>query len=75
VTYAKHTDWTVERVIHTEYLEDLFHLPLSQQAFGEFQSLEVICQNALAVVQEGMQIVGPTFGEMQNSLPRKHIKL
>jgi hypothetical protein len=53
VSFAKHTDWSVERVIHTEYLEDLFHLPLSQQAFEEFQNLEVVCQNAFTVVQEG----------------------
>jgi hypothetical protein len=52
VTYAKHTDWSVDRVIHTEYPEDLFYLPLSQQAFGEFQDLEVICQNTLTAVQD-----------------------
>jgi hypothetical protein len=43
-TFAKHTDWNVEKVINTEFLEDLFHLPLSQQAYEEFQNLEVICQ-------------------------------
>jgi hypothetical protein len=47
------TYWTVERVIHTEYLEDMFYLPLSQQAYVEFQSLELLCQNALTAVQEG----------------------
>jgi hypothetical protein len=29
-------------VIHIEFLEDLFHLPLSQQAYEEFQNLEII---------------------------------
>jgi hypothetical protein len=53
ITFAKHTDWNVDRVIHTEYLEDLLHLPLSQQAYEEFQNLEIVCQNALTVVQEG----------------------
>jgi hypothetical protein len=53
VSFAKHTDWSVHRVIHTEYLEDLFHLPLTQQAFEEFQDLEVVCQNTLTVIQEG----------------------
>jgi hypothetical protein len=53
ITFVKHTNWNMEKVIHTEYLEDLFHLPLSQQAYEEFLNLEVICQSALIKVQEG----------------------
>jgi hypothetical protein len=35
-TFAKYTYYNVEKVVHTEFLEDLFHLPLSQQAYEEF---------------------------------------
>jgi hypothetical protein len=45
----------VEEVIQTEYLQDLFHLPLSQQAFQEFEKLEQICDSALIKVQNGNQ--------------------
>ena len=30
-------------IIHTEFLEDLFHLPLIVQAFQEFEAMEDIC--------------------------------
>jgi hypothetical protein len=52
-TFAKYTNWNVEKVVHTEFLEDMFHLPLSQQAYEEFQNLEVVCQNTLIKIQEG----------------------
>ena len=44
VTYAKKYDTTVHDVVNQEALEDLFHLPLSQQAFNEFQELQILCQ-------------------------------
>jgi hypothetical protein len=53
VTFAKNTELSIHSVIHTEYLEDLFHLPLSQQGFQEFEQLENICEVALQRVQEG----------------------
>ena len=34
---------TIHRVINTEFLEDLFHLPLSTQAYAEFLQFEDIC--------------------------------
>jgi hypothetical protein len=43
ITFAKHTYLTVE---------NMFHLPLSHQAYEEFQSLKLLCQNALTTVQE-----------------------
>ena len=33
LSYAKKTDISVHEVVNMEFLEDLFHLPLSQQAF------------------------------------------
>jgi hypothetical protein len=30
-------------VINTEFLEDLFHLPLSREAYNEFQEMEILC--------------------------------
>jgi hypothetical protein len=50
ISFAKQSDWTVERVVHTEFLEELFHLPLSQQDFEEFQILEEFSQNAVRVI-------------------------
>jgi hypothetical protein len=55
ISFERQTYMTVERVVNTEYLEDLFHLPLSQQAYEEFQILEEVCQNAMRVIQGGNQ--------------------
>jgi hypothetical protein len=55
VIFAKRTDQTVQQVIHMEFLQDSFHLPLSQQAFQEFEKLEKIYDNALIKVQNGLQ--------------------
>jgi hypothetical protein len=46
VTYARNHLMTVKEVLDTEFLEDLFHLPLSQQAYAEFLQMESICQTA-----------------------------
>jgi hypothetical protein len=43
-SFAKKMDITVHESIHTEFLEDLFHLPLSQEAYSEFQDLETLCE-------------------------------
>jgi hypothetical protein len=53
VSYAKNTNLTVHSAISLEYLKDLFHLPLSQEAFLEFEELEVICGNTMLMIQEG----------------------
>jgi hypothetical protein len=53
VSYAKNTNLTVHSAISLEYLKDLFHLPLSQEAFLEFEELEVICGNTMQMIQEG----------------------
>jgi hypothetical protein len=54
-SYAKRNDQIVHQVVHMEFLEDLFHLPLSQVAFQEFQMLENIFQNAVIKIHEGNQ--------------------
>jgi hypothetical protein len=36
ITFAKGTNDSVHDIIHQEYLQDVFNLPLSQQAFDEF---------------------------------------
>jgi hypothetical protein len=46
ITYARNHLITVRDVLDTEFLEDLFHLPLSQQAYSEFLQMEMICQTA-----------------------------
>jgi hypothetical protein len=53
VTFAKSHTMKVQEVIHTEFLEDLFHLPMSQEAFVEFQHLENICHSASIKTQSG----------------------
>lgn len=43
-SFTKNPFIFVETAINMEFLEDLFHLPLSLQAYEEFQQLEVICE-------------------------------
>jgi hypothetical protein len=64
------TDHRVDQVIHMEFLQDMFHLPLSQQAFQEFEKFEQICDNALFKVQNGLQdnwvyILGDSFSSQK----------
>ena len=54
LTYAKKTDISVHEAFHNEFLEDLFHLPLSQQAFIEFEQLEDICQQTMQSEQSNL---------------------
>jgi hypothetical protein len=51
LTFAKSTDSTVHQVMETEFLEDRFHLPLSQQAFSEFEALETLCDATMNTIQ------------------------
>ena len=53
ITFAKKTSDTVQEVLSQAALEDLFHLPLSQQAYDEFLSLQDLCLNARQRIQEG----------------------
>jgi hypothetical protein len=50
ITFAKKTNISVNEAVLTEYTEDLFNLPLSQEAFEEFNDLEIICQEAMEKV-------------------------
>ena len=45
-SYARHANTTVNEAIQNEFLEDLFQLPLSQQAYEEFLELQIICDEA-----------------------------
>jgi hypothetical protein len=45
LSFAKKTDISVSKVLQMEFLQDMFHLPLSQQAFAEFEQLEVLCDS------------------------------
>jgi hypothetical protein len=42
-TFARDTNINVNEVITTEYLQYLFHLPLTTQAYEEFLEMEDIC--------------------------------
>jgi hypothetical protein len=52
LTFSKSTDLSIKQVMETEFLEDLFHLPLSQQAFSEFESLENLCDTTMRTIQQ-----------------------
>ena len=43
----------MNEVLNQEALEDMFHLPLSQQAFAEFQQLTEICHSARQRISDG----------------------
>jgi hypothetical protein len=45
----------VAETVNTEFLQDLFHLPLSVQAFNEFEILEDICVTLGEKIQLGEQ--------------------
>jgi hypothetical protein len=55
ITFAKKTNISVKEAILTEYNEDLFNLSLSQQAYEEFNELEIICQNASGKILSGQK--------------------
>lgn len=42
-SFARDTTLSVHQVLQHEYLEDLFHLPLTVQAFQEFEIMEDLC--------------------------------
>ena len=43
VSFVKNKTTNIHTIIHTKYLEDLFHSPLIVQAFQEFEAMEDIC--------------------------------
>lgn len=47
-SFARDTEISVHNAIQSEYLEDLFHLPLSVQAYEQFLQLEGICDELRA---------------------------
>jgi hypothetical protein len=51
-TYVRNHFMSVREVIDSEFLEDLFHLPLSQQAYSEISIMENICQHAREKISE-----------------------
>jgi hypothetical protein len=55
VTFAKRSDLSGEETVNTEFLQDLFHLPLSLEAYNEFVKIEDICESASAKIQLGEQ--------------------
>jgi hypothetical protein len=53
VTYAKDFNITIKDAISQEYLQENFHLPLSQQAYEEFLKMEELCSNTESNIQQG----------------------
>jgi hypothetical protein len=53
VTFAKKTSHSVDEVVQTEFLEDLFNLPLSTMAYNEFIEMEVLCETNRLLTQDG----------------------
>jgi hypothetical protein len=56
-SFAKNKDIFVQEAVNFEYMEDMFHLPLSQQAYEEFQIVENICESTIQTFQEGNQFL------------------
>jgi hypothetical protein len=52
-SFAKSKVITVRETVNTEYLEDLFYLPLSVEAYAEFQDLEELCIKTTEIIQSG----------------------
>src|SRR4051812_4585055 len=42
-SFAKNTQITIFETLQTEFLEDLFHLPLTVQAYDQFLQFESLC--------------------------------
>jgi hypothetical protein len=53
LSVAKSTRATIQDVANAEFLEDLFHLPLSQEAHSEFAAFEEICNSAVMTIAQG----------------------
>jgi hypothetical protein len=53
LSFAKNTNGTIFEIVNTEFLEDLFHLPLSQQAFLELDQFEEICNQTISKINGG----------------------
>jgi hypothetical protein len=53
VIFARYFNITVQDAISKEYLQVLFHMPLSQQAYMEFLSQEELCNNTEISLQDG----------------------
>jgi hypothetical protein len=61
--------------VNTEYIEDFFHLPLSNEAYSDFEELEDLCIKKMRKFMLAIWIHGDTYGEMNLSLSRKHTRL
>jgi hypothetical protein len=53
LSFAKNTNGTISDIVNTEFMEDLFHLPLSQQDFLELDQFEEICNLAISKIDNG----------------------
>ena len=52
-TFAKKYDVIVHDIVNQDFLQDLFHLPLSQQAYNEFLELEKKIHEAREYMERG----------------------
>jgi hypothetical protein len=53
VTFAKKkTCKIVHDIVTTKYVDDLFHLPLPQEAYIEFNEMEDLCAKTIQKVQK-----------------------
>jgi hypothetical protein len=53
LSFAKKTNAAISEIVSTEFIEDLFHLPLSQQAFLELDQFEEVCNQAVLKINGG----------------------
>ena len=46
ISFSKNANITVFEAVHAEYIEDMFHLPLSYEAYSELTLMEANCLKA-----------------------------
>ena len=74
VTFEKKNRCNTPRdneTVNEESLKDLFHLPLSQQAYNESVELEAICQGARDHMQEGSKDIWGYIWKSENFTPKR----
>ena len=72
LSYAKFSNISVHDFLHADFLEDNFHLPLSQQAYSEFIVMEERCQEIMHTTQGIPMIIGAIFGGQISLKLKRH---
>jgi hypothetical protein len=72
-SFAKKPAISLKSAISVDSVSDLFHLPLTEEAFGQFQQLESLFQNLH--MTDATNVWGNSLLSTKNILPLEAIKL